>query len=117
MPRRAHALDVLGVGLFADEDDLLAGLGPLDGVVGGEDDLAAGAAGTGRQALGHRLGLLLGLGIDDRVQQLVELRGLTRITAVFSSISFSLSMSMAMFGAAVPVRLPTRHCSMYSLPS
>ena len=42
---RAHAFDVLGVGLFADEDHrLVALLGDLDGVVGGEDDLAARAA-------------------------------------------------------------------------
>ena len=71
---RAHAFDVLGVGLFADQEHVLAGLGPLDGLVGGEDDLAAGAAGTRRQALGERLGRLLGRRIDDRVQQLVELR-------------------------------------------
>ena len=43
--------------------------------------------------------------------------GETRITAVFSSIIFSPSISIAIFSAAVPVRLPTRHCSMKSLPS
>ena len=38
--------------------------------------------------------------------------GSTRSTAVGSSMSFSASMSMAMFKAAVPVRLPLRHWSM-----
>jgi hypothetical protein len=40
-----------------------------------------------------------------------------RMTAVFSLMSPSASMSIAMFRAAVPVRLPTRHCSIHSLPS
>src|SRR5699024_5554453 len=40
-----HALDVLGRGLQTDQDHLLAPGGPLLGVVGGEDDLAAGGAG------------------------------------------------------------------------
>ena len=38
--------------------------------------------------------------------------GSTRNTAVGSSMSLSASMSMAMFKAAVPVRLPLRHWSM-----
>ena len=46
---RAHAFHVLGVGLFADEDHLLALLGRFDGVDRGEDDLAARAARAGRQ--------------------------------------------------------------------
>ena len=49
-----HALDVLGRGLQADQNDLLALLGPLLGVLGGEDDLAAGSAGRGGQALADR---------------------------------------------------------------
>ena len=39
------------------------------------------------------------------------------MTASLSVMSLSLSMSMAMFSAAVPVRFPTRHCSIHSLPS
>ena len=39
-----------------------------------------------------------------------------RRTAVFSSISFSLTMSQAIFTAAAPVRLPLRVCSMNSVP-
>ena len=70
---RPHAFDVLGVGLFADEDALaIVALGGHR-VIGGKDDLAECAAGPGRQTGNDRLGLLLGLGIDDRVEQLVEL--------------------------------------------
>jgi len=47
-----HALDILRVGLFADEDDLLALFVPVDGFGGGEYHLAGGATGTGGQAFG-----------------------------------------------------------------
>ena len=43
--------------------------------------------------------------------------GATRVTAVCSSIRPSSSISMAMFSAAVPVRLPLRHCNIKSLLS
>ena len=43
--------------------------------------------------------------------------GSRRWTAVAWLMSFSSSMSIAMLSAAVPVRLPTRHCSIQSLPS
>ena len=43
--------------------------------------------------------------------------GSQRSTAVFSSMSPSRSMSMAIFTMAAPVRLPLRHCSIQSLPS
>ena len=43
--------------------------------------------------------------------------GSIRMIAVFLSISLSLTMSMAIFSDAAAVRLPTRVCSMYSLPS
>ncbi|OPZ91222.1 MAG: hypothetical protein BWY73_01146 [candidate division TA06 bacterium ADurb.Bin417] len=73
--RGPHALDVLGVGLLADQQDRLALPGPFDRVGGGEDDLAHRSARTGRQPLGQRLVGLLGGGIDDRMQQLVQLAG------------------------------------------
>ncbi len=90
-----HAADVLGAGLDADEDDLLALLGPGLGVLGGEDDLADGGAGAGRQTLADDLGGLLGLGLEVRVEELVELVGSTRVTAVLWSIRPSLTMSTA----------------------
>ncbi len=71
--RLVHAVDVFGRGLFADEDDLLALLGPLHGVFAGEDRAALRAAGTGGQALGDRLGGAFGLGIEHRQQELDEL--------------------------------------------
>ena len=43
--------------------------------------------------------------------------GSQRSTAVFSSISPSRSMSMAILTIAAPVRLPLRHWSIQSLPS
>lgn len=112
MPSAAHAFDVLGVGLFADEDALSAGLGRGHRRVGGVDDLAAGPAGAGGQTLGEQRGALLGRRVHNRVQQLVKLHGATRVTAIDSSIRPSSSISIAMFNAAVPVRLPLRHWSM-----
>ncbi len=62
-----HALDVLGRGLDAGQDDLLAPLRPGLGVRGVEDDAAGGGAGAGVQALGQEAaaldgGVLLGRG-------------------------------------------------------
>ena len=54
--RGLHALNVLGRGLETDEHDLLAALLPRLGVLGGEDDLAAGRAGRGGQRLADRRG-------------------------------------------------------------
>ena len=51
---RVHALDVLGRGLDAGQDDLLAALGPGLGVDGVEDDAARGRAGAGVEALGQQ---------------------------------------------------------------
>ena len=73
---RAHALNVLGVGFFADQDDGLALLLRFDGQSRGEDDLAAGPTRPSRKAGEKRLGVLLGSRIDDRVQQFIELRRL-----------------------------------------
>ena len=71
-----HAGDVFGGGLGAAEDDLLAELALGLGVLGGEDDGAGGDARGGGQAGGDDLGLLLGQGVKDGVEELVELLGL-----------------------------------------
>ena len=65
-----HAVDVLGRGLDAHQDDLLALRLERLGVVGREHDLAGRRARRRRQA--GRDHLALGLGIDGRMQQLVE---------------------------------------------
>ena len=67
-----HAGDVLGRGLKTDENDLLAALLPLDGVVGVEDDLAAGSARAGAEALAHRVRLGERFGVELRVEQGVK---------------------------------------------
>ena len=72
--RGMHAVNVLRRGLGADEDHLLAGRGPLLGGVGVEHRLAAGRAGRGGQALGNHLAV--GLGVERRVEQLVERGGI-----------------------------------------
>ncbi len=66
-----HAVDVLGAGLDPHQDDLKAQLGRLFGLVGGEDDLAAGGAGGGGKTLGDDI--LLRLGVEGGMQELVEL--------------------------------------------
>ena len=70
--RDRHAVDVVRHRLHADEQDLLALLGPGHRVVGGEDDGARGRARRGGQALGRDRHGLARLGVEDRVQQLVE---------------------------------------------
>ena len=65
----------LGRGLQADQDHLLAAGGPFLGVLGGEDDLAAGSAGRGGQSLAHRLGGLQGLGVELGMEQGVQVAG------------------------------------------
>ena len=67
---RVHAVDVLGAGLDPHQDDALALRLERLGVVGREHDLARGRAGRGRKPGGDHLAL--GVGIDGRVQQLVE---------------------------------------------
>ena len=52
-----HPGEVVGVGLPADQDDLLAAVGPLDGGLGGEHGLADGGARRGVHALGELLGV------------------------------------------------------------
>ena len=68
-----HALQVVGVGLPADQNDLMALGRTRDGVVTREHDLAHSGTGTGVKATFERL-VLLG-GVELRVQELVELRG------------------------------------------
>ncbi len=69
-----HAVNVLRRGLDPHQDDLAAGLAGVLGLVRVEDDLARGGAGRGRQARCQHAAL--GLGVDHRVQELVERTGL-----------------------------------------
>ena len=69
-----HAGQVVGVGLPADEHALAAGLCGGHGVGGGEHGLADGSARGGVQTAGEHI--VLGVLIELRVQQLVELLGL-----------------------------------------
>ena len=71
-----HALDVLGRGLQADQDDLLAPLGPSLGVLSGKDDLTRGSAGGSAQSLTHDGGLLQGHSVKLGMQQGVQRAGL-----------------------------------------
>lgn len=67
-----HAVQVVGVGLAADQDDLLAGTGPLDGRVRVEDGLADGRTRGGGDAAAEQLGL--GVLVEAREHQLGQLR-------------------------------------------
>ena len=69
-----HSLKVVGVGLPADQNDLMALGRTRDGVIAREHDLAHGGTGAGVKAACERL-VLLG-GVELRVQELVELRGI-----------------------------------------
>ena len=69
--RLDQTVDVVGRRLPADEDHRLAGLAVLLGGVGVEDDLPGGGAGRGVEAL--RRDLELGVRVEARVQELVEL--------------------------------------------
>ena len=71
-----HALDILGRGLQADQDHLLAPGGPLLGVLSGEDDLAGGGAGGGGQSRADDGSLLQDLGVKLGVEQGVQRAGL-----------------------------------------
>ena len=69
-----HTLQVVGVGLPTDQNDLMALGRTRNGVIAREHDLAHGGTGTGVKAACERL-VLLG-GVELRVQELVELRGI-----------------------------------------
>ena len=58
--RRLHAEHVVGGGLGADEDDVLACVAGGHRIVGGEDDLAARRPGRSGQPLAERLGVVAG---------------------------------------------------------
>ena len=114
-----HAVDVFGVRFLADEQHLLAGVRALDGFGGGEGQLADRGARRGGQAdasAPSALRLLARPGSKLGSSSCVRSPAGMRSTAVFSSISFSLTMSQAIFTAAAPVRLPLRVCSMNSVP-
>ncbi len=69
-----HALDVLGRSLDAGEDHVVALRLEMHGLIRVEHQLAGSGAGRSRQALGKHD--LLGIGIERRMQQLVELVGI-----------------------------------------
>ena len=69
-----HALQVVGVGLPTNQNDLVTLGGTCDGVVTREHDLAHGGTRAGIKTAGQSL-ILLG-GVELRVQELVELRGI-----------------------------------------
>ena len=72
-----HALQVVGVGLPADQNDLMALGRTRDGVIAREHNLAHGGTGAGVKAACERL-VPLG-GVELRVQELVELRGVDAV--------------------------------------
>ncbi len=71
-----HAGEVLGAGLDADHDDLVAVGAPLLSILGMEHNLTAGSTRAGGQTLGDDLGLAQSFLVEYGVQQLVELLGL-----------------------------------------
>ena len=71
-----HAVEVVGRGLLADEDDLLTATDPFDGIVGGEDGLSDGGTGRGVEALGDPGRCLPGVRLELGTEQLVDLRRL-----------------------------------------
>ena len=71
-----HAVEVVGRGLLANEDDLLALLDPGHRGIRVEDGLAHGGAGRGVEAFRHPLGLGAGGRIELVAHELVHLSGL-----------------------------------------
>ena len=65
-----HAVDVLGAGLGAHQDDLLALRGTVLRLVGGEGDAAGGSTGGGRQPTRDHFAFCLR--VERRMQQLIE---------------------------------------------
>ena len=73
--RSTHALDVFRRGLLTDEDGRFAGSRGGHRRLGREDDRTDGTARGSGQALRQHLGFLFGRGVEDRVEDLVELGG------------------------------------------
>ena len=69
-----HAVDILGAGLGADQDHLLALGGAVLRLIGGEDGTPGRSTRRSRQAAGDHLAR--GLGIEGRMQELVEGSGI-----------------------------------------
>ena len=78
-----HTLQVVGVGLPADQNDLMALGRTRNGIIAREHDLAHGGTGAGVKAACERL-VLLG-GVELRVQELVELRGVDAAHGLLTS--------------------------------
>src|ERR1035437_101559 len=70
-----HAVDIVRYGFLADQYDG-GRLGGYDGVIGREYDGADRSAGGGGQTLGQEGELLLALGVEYRVEELIELLGI-----------------------------------------
>ena len=109
-----HSAQVVGVGLPADQDDGLAPVGPVRGPLRVEDGLADGGAGTRGHAFADQLAR--GLRVELREQQHGELVAGDPRSASSSSMSPSSTSCPAIRNAAAAVRLPTRVCSIHSLP-
>ena len=77
-----HALQVVGVGLPTNQNDLVTLGGTRDSVVAREHDLAHGGTGAGIKTAGESL-VLLG-GVELRVKELVELRGIDAAHGLFA---------------------------------
>ena len=77
-----HALQVVGVGLPTNQNDLVTLVGARDSVVAREHDLAHGGTGAGIKTAGESL-VLLG-GVKLRVKELVELRGIDAAHGLFA---------------------------------
>ena len=77
-----HALQVVGVGLPTNQNDLVALVGARDGVITREHNLTHGGSGAGVQTAGQ---CLVPLGsVKLRVQELVELRGIDTAHGLFA---------------------------------
>ena len=70
----AHSGHVLRVGLLTHQYYPLTSFGPLDSVVGSEYHSSGRAARPGRQSAREYCSHFLGLGVNDGVQQFVQLR-------------------------------------------
>ena len=77
-----HALQVVGVGLPTNQNDLVTLVGARDGIVAREHDLAHSGTRAGVQTAGQSL-VHLG-GVELRVQELVELRGIDAAHGLFA---------------------------------